>query len=474
MRLIPLSLFLLLSIGLFTACSEKTKERTLGAKFTAYSNQNEAVIFSGKLYLNSILANADYKQIPKINKLISSELNAFNQGIYLDSGVYFSIEGLLQPSGKPSVIHVFATVKNKDSIHEKIASLGLLLEHTKDLDYAIGPNFSIGIQNDIVILRYQEQGAITAHHFTRLFNQLNKKENTTNHAITADKSTAIQFTTHLAHMYHLYAKNAGLQLTEIQQKEIKTLLTGATLTSAFKFASGGITIQTTHHFSSALKKRLFFENATTTNVSKLAPGKATSGISMHFNPLKVQTLLEDFSPDLLQKLVSTNGNLTLALVALGNRPVTNLFGGEIAFMYYGSSASHSFHLTLGDQGKTISDLTRSFFGSNPLYALSINKKEISAIGKNHNSPLPRLELPGFAHDFGTHGIDCFVDIAHYTASQPVSVQAYPFLEAISWVKISVNNEGSTIRIQGKDTKIGILKQISNVYLNKIRDAVSLY
>jgi hypothetical protein len=67
-----------------------------------------------------------------------------------------------------------------------------------------------------------------------------------------------------------------------------------------------------------------------------------------------------------------------------------------------------------------------------------------------------------------------MDVTHYTATQPVSVQAYPFLEAISWVKISVNNEGSTIRIQGKDAKIGILKQISNIYLNKLRDAVSLY
>lgn len=473
MRLIPISLILLLSIGLFTGCTEEIDKPTLGAKFTTYSTQNESVIFSGKLYINTILENAEYEKIPKINKLISSELNTFKQGIYLDSGVYFSIEGLLLPDGRPSVLHVFAKIKNKKSLQEKIASLGLLLEHTKNLDYAIGPNFSIGLQDDIVILRYQEHGNITPHHFTKLFHTLNKLEHTTKEMLSTDKSTAIQFTTHLAHMYHLYAKNTDIHLTDIKQKEVQTLLTGARLSTTLKFVSGGITIQTSHHFSNALKKRLFFENSSRASLGKLAPGKATSGISVQFNPLKIQTLLEDFSPDLLQKLGSMDGNMSLALMALGNRPVTNLFGGELAFIYYGSSDSHSFHLTLGDQGQTISEISRSFFGSNPLYALTINEKEISASSKNHIPSLRNLELPLFFNDFGTHGIDCFMDMEHYNKTQPLSIQEYPFLGAISWVKISVNNEGSTIRIQGKDPKIGILKQISNVYLNKLRDAVGL-
>jgi len=67
-----------------------------------------------------------------------------------------------------------------------------------------------------------------------------------------------------------------------------------------------------------------------------------------------------------------------------------------------------------------------------------------------------------------------MDVQDYNAKQPLMEETYPFLEAISWIKISASNDGSMIRIQGKDAKIGILKQIGNVYLNKIRAAVSLY
>ena len=474
MRLIPISLFLLLSFGLFTACSEETKERTLGAKFTTYSYQNEAVIFSGKVYLNTILENADYQHIPKINTLISSELKAFNQSIHIDSGVYFSVEGLLNKKGIPSVFNVFANIKNKESMHKKIASLGLLLEHTKHLDYAIGPKYSIGIQDDILIIRYQEQGEISVNHLHKLFKHLNKEDGTRSALLKQDNKLAIQWTTHLEHIYQLYAKNFNIHLDDLKRKEIESLLKEAKLSSTLTFESGGISINTEHHFSTALKNRLFFEKSTANSLSTLSTGKATLGMSMQFNPLKIQTLVEDFIPDFSDHISEIHGNFALGMMALGNRPVTNLLGGQLALIYFGESDSHSFHVTLGDAGKSISNLTQSFFSANPLYYLKINEKEIVGIGKNHVSKHQELLIPSFAKDFGTHGIDFFMDLNEYNARQLALVDTYPFLEAISWIKISVRNDGSKIRIQGKNPEIGILKQVSDVYIGKIKDAVSTF
>jgi hypothetical protein len=67
-----------------------------------------------------------------------------------------------------------------------------------------------------------------------------------------------------------------------------------------------------------------------------------------------------------------------------------------------------------------------------------------------------------------------MDLNDHNVRQRALVDTYPFLEAISWIKISVNNDGSMIRIQGKDPKIGILKQVSDVYIGKIRGAVSTF
>jgi len=453
-----------------TACTEETNKRSLDEKFTAYSNQNTSVIFSGKINLKAILENSDYRHIPKINKLISSELRAFSSGIAIDSGLYFSVEELFQSTGLPSTLRVFATIKNKDSIVAKIASLGLLLEHTKALDYAIGPKFSIGIQEDIFILSYQENRTITAHDFNKLFLQLNKQIVSTSKSSTPEVAP-IQFTTHIHHLYSLYEKNISSSLSAIQHKELQTLLKDASLTSTFTFESGGITIDTKHRFSTALKKRLFFNETSRNTNSRLTSGKPTAGLSVHFHPLKIQTLIEDFYPDFFQQLASMHGNIALGMMALGNKPITNLFGGELAFMYFGNSDSHSIYLSLGEQGKSISELTRSFFATNPFYQLTIHENEIRATSKNHISDNQQLGIPPFANDFGTHGIDFFIDISHYASSQPYVTKDFPFLEAIAWVKLSVNNESSRIRIQGKDSKIGILKQIANVYLNKLNIAL---
>ena len=474
MRLIPLSLLILFSIALLTSCKDEKKKHSLREKFSVYSNQNQAVIFSGKVYLNTILENADYQHIPKINTLISSEIKAFNQSIYLDSGIYFSVEGLLNKTGIPSVFNVFASIKNKESMEKKIASLGLLLEHTNNLDYAIGPNYSVGIQDDILIIHYQEQGEISADHFYKLFKQLNKSEVTHTELLKHDNKQAIQWTTHLEHIYQLYAKNFNIHLDDLKQKEIESLLKSAKLSSTLTFESGGISINTEHHFSRALKNRLFFEKSTANSLSTLSPGKATFGMSIQFNPLKIQTLVEDFIPDFFDQIGEIHGNIALGMMALGNRPVTNLLGGRLALIYFGESDSHSFHVTLGDARKSISNLTQSFFSTNPLYHLKINEKEIVGIGKNHVSKHQKLLIPSFAKDFGTHGIDFFMDLNDFNARQQALVDTYPFLEAISWIKISVNNDGSMIHIQGKDPKIGILKQVSEVYIGKIRGAVSTF
>jgi len=474
MRLIPLSLLILFSIALLTSCADEKKKLSLREKFSVYSNQNQEVIFSGKVYLNTILENADYQHIPKINTLISSELKAFNQSIYIDSGIYFSVEGLLNKAGIPSVFNVFAYIKNKESMQKKIASLGLLLEHTNNLDYAIGPNYSIGIQDDILIIHYQNHGENYVHYFHKLFKQLNKDEGTRTELLKHDNKQAIQITTHLEHLYQLYAKNITIRLDDLKQKEIESLLKDAKLTSTLTFESGGISINTKHHFSKALKNRLFFEKSKANSLSTLSTGKATLGISMHFNPLKIQTLVEDFIPDLFEQIGEIHGNIALGMMALGNKPVTNLFGGKLALVYFGESDSQSFHVTLGDAGKSISNLTQTFFATNPLYHLKINEKEIVGIGKNYVSKHQELLIPSFAKDFGIHGIDFFMDLNDYNARQRALVDTYPFLEAISWIKISVNNEGSMICIQGKDTKIGILKQVSDVYIGKIRDAVSTF
>ncbi len=467
MRLIPISLLFLVLVTFLTSCSDEAKERSLSEKFAHYSTQNQQVIFSGKLNIKDILKNADYQHIPKLNTLISKELLAFNHGIHVDSGICFTVEGLLNSGENPYEVNVFATLKNKDSIQDKIASLGLLMEHGKNIDFALGTGYGVAIQGNVVLFHFQEQGTITQQQFTTIFKELNEDTAPTlSHEPT--ETGAIELHTHLDHIYGLYKQSNAITLDKLKQKEVDQLLHNATINTTINFEAGGITIDTKHNFSESLKKRMMFDAHSNQSLASLAKGNATLGVSMHLDPMKIQTFIEDFNPEFFKQLGQTQGNIALGMMALGNRPVTNLFGGQLTFLYYGEHDSHSAYIALGDEGKTISNLVRSFFSNNPLYSLNIHEKAIVATSKTHINSQQDVILPNFAKDFGTHGLDFFMDVTDYNAKQPALVGEYPFLNVISWVKITATNEGSTIRIQGKDKSKGILKQVVDIYIGLIK------
>lgn len=471
MRLISFYLLSSICILLISSCSSDPASVGLSEKFSTYASTNSKVIFSGKVHVKTILEDADYRHIPKLNNLIAKELREFNQGIHLDSGLYFSIEGLLDMHGNPSEINVFAQMKNKDSIQDKIASLGLILEKGKNVDVAIGNSYGIGICGDDVVFHYQQQGEILPTQFQQLFKQLNQTKATDINPVKSTSKHAFEFTTHLNHVYELYAKAGQINLAPIKQKEVKSLLHEASLATTVDFEGGGITIQTKHHFGESLRKRMFFKASSTSEIKQLAKGKSHIGLAMHFDPLKIQTLFEDFDPTFFERLAEKNGSFSLGLMALGKRPISNLLGGQLAMVYFGETDSHSASIVLGDERKALSGMTRSFFASNPMYALNISEHQIVATSKNHTSSQKSLVIPSFCRDFGQHGIDFFFDVRGFNHHQSSLSQQYPFISVIDWMRFSMDNEGSTLRIQGIDKSKGILKQVVDLYVGFIKASI---
>lgn len=471
MRLISFYLFSSLFLVLVSACSSDPTPLSLAEKFETYTKRNKQVIFSGKVNVRTILEDADYRHIPKLNNLISKELSEFNHGIYLDSGLYFSVEGLLDAQGTPSEINVFAPIKNKDSIQDKIASLGLILEHGKNIDFAIGTSYGIGICGDEVVFHYQQEGEILPAHFDKLFKQLNQTNTTHSNLTSSPNKNAMEITTHLNHIYDLYVKAGQITLEPIKQKEVKSLLQDATLKTKINFERGGITVQTKHQFGENLRKRMFFNSTSSTPMKQLAKGKTSVGLAMNFDALKIQTLLEDFDPTFFERLSEKNGSFSLGMMALGKRPVTNLLGGRLAVVYYSESDSHSAYITLGDEGKALSGMTRSFFSSNPMYALTISNQQIIATSKNHSSSINSLMIPTFCQDFGENGIDFFMDVQIFNKHQKGLSEQYPFISVVDWMRFSMDNEGSTLRIQGRERSKGILKQVIDLYIEKIKNSI---
>ena len=179
-------------------------------------------------------------------------------------------------------------------------------------------------------------------------------------------------------------------------------------------------------------------------------------------------------PDFFEQLRNIQGNIALGMMIAGERPISNVFGGKIAFVYFGNDASKSVYVSLGEQGKMIADLSRSFLSDNSMYTLNVHDKFLAGTSIGHVNNHLKLEIPTFATDFGENGIDGFVNMKELTTHEPDLLAEYPFLQSISWVKLSANIDGSTIRIQGKNKRYGILKQVADVYLELIKKQLKMF
>jgi hypothetical protein len=472
MRLIHLAFCFSLFLTLLSSCSDQKETTSLNSKFTAYTKENKQVVFSGKIDVEAILENADYSHIPKLNALIGNELMEFKKGIILDSGVYFTTEGLLTTDGEPEILNLFAFVKNQDSLRDKIASLGMMVEQTNNLDFAIGNKYSIGFQNDIVVFHFQKNGVPSSKELKSIFQPFAKKSTEINPLYTTSQKALI-VETHLDHLYALYAKQENILLNEQQQKEINSLLEHARLQSSLSFSDGGISIATKHLFSEALKKRMIFkEDKAASSLSSFAKGNASAGFTMHMDPLKIQTFIEDFYPTFFQQLGEWNSSISFGLFALGNRPITNLLGGKLGIIHYATD-SQSGYLELGEQGKNLSGLAKSFLPNNTAFRFNISPSQISATSSNHQAS-KQLILPTYAKGFGQHGIDLFIDIQDLLKQSPSLGEENAYLAVISYMTFRMDNNGSSLRIQGKDTKKGILKQVVDKYIGLITESMKGY
>jgi hypothetical protein len=470
MRLIHFSFILSLSILFFFSCSEKKQEIPFSEKFTNYIESNKEVIFSGKVDIQAFLRDADYSHIPKLNALIASELQAFKKGIYLDSGIYFTVEGLLSSDGIPNKLLVFATVKNNDSIRDEISSLGLMLEHTNNMDMAIGEKFSVGIQNNVVLFYFNKQAQVSVQQMAKVFNQLSRV-NTKKISSKKTPTGALVLRTHLNHLYTLYAKEVNIQLDALKKKEVNTLFQDSYLQSTLTFSGGGITVKTQHHFSESLQKRMIFNSKNDLNPKHVFPyGKANIGLSLQFDPLKIQTFIEDFIPHLFEQISASNSNLSFALFALGDNPITNLLGGKLGYLYFASDDSHAAFLEFGEHGKNIAGFARTFLSSNPDYRFSISDSQLLAHTKNHLVS-SSLQLPNYANTFGKNSIDFFVDFNAILQHNVNLQETYPFLNALDYMTFTANREGSVLRIQAKNRQKGILQQEIEMYIGMIQGLI---
>lgn len=490
MRILKHLLPVFIGLTLLTACSGKSKGREVRTYVSAFLKDNATIVAFGKADLSAILEKADYRNIPKLNVLLTDEVNQFNKSLDMKTPVHFALEGPFDPKGTPATVYAFMDVRNADSLVDKLTSLGLNVEESGDLQVALNGDIAIGVRNDLAILiskkgTYDGKALLAAAFEKTTGDESGGKTD----QILQEKADIVIGTS----LQNLYAtSNTDLsKLNETKQKELQALVADSYLQTAFRFEKGQAVIETENLLSDALQRRMFFGQDNSADIlNKLGKGKARLGLAMNLDMEKIESFMDDFAPEFKQQLTKSSFQLQIAMATLGDKPFTNLLSGKLGFVMVGDALKDgsitpeiNFHVGLGKKGKSLADLALGFFsmesgaksadGSFSYSGMDfrINEQEVTGNTKNAGAGVNTLIIPQGGENFGKAGITGFMNL------EGLDIRAFGFsdgakaLNAVSYISLTADNKGSRILIKGRNDHENILKQIVNVYIQDIQSQI---
>jgi hypothetical protein len=474
-------LLLLNVVLIFTivSCSKDVKNRTSAEYLSAYMKDNKNVVLFGKIDIKQILEKADYKNIPKVSVLLKSEMSQFEKAVDLNQSIHFAMEGPFEKDGTPANLIAFMRVNNADSLASKISSFGLMMEKEGEMKYTQENDLSVGIKENIAIVitrkgKYDGKKALLEA-FTKAENDLSEGKVDQILAKKGDITMGVS-------LQNLYASsNTSLSnLSATKKKEFEALVNDSYLQSSISFETGQAVIESQNLFSSELMNRMFMkEDAAASIISKLGKGNARLGIAMNFDMQKMETFLDDFAPEFKKELTSSNMQMQLFSSTLGDKPLTNLFGGKLGLVMVGDMMRDgslvpeaNIYMQLGNKGKEVSEMMKSFFpaGSDVFGMKSVisEKEVLISSGKSTNS---KLVIPQFANQFGKSGFTAFMNFDGMDVKSMDLDDELKFIYAIQNITVSMDNAGSKMVIKGKNQKQNILKQMMDIYVKDLEKTI---
>jgi hypothetical protein len=444
----------LLFVLLITSCSEKEKTKTVEESFVSYiSNSTTSIIF-GKVVLKDFINNLQYNDLPKLNVLLSKEVTTISKGFNLNEPIYFSIDSLLQQDGYPSEICLLMKVKNKDSLADKLSSLGYLIEPGKEKFTVIGKNLSGLITNNLAIIQISKHASKESVNniLTKTFSPLNEDIKT-----FLDKKSTFSIHIHLENLQKLLDKQS-LERSLSKKAELIALYKNSFINADFNLKNENLIGDILFNFNNSLKKRLFFKNNAQQNLSKIVKNDFVCGIGLAIDPLKTDLFINDFYPSLITELTSRNLTIQLALMSLGNKPISNLTGGDIAFAFH-NLGNPTFNITLGNKADEIRSISTPYLSMINLPNLHFEGNILS------NTVSAKNQVINYNCDKNS-GFIFVYDSKNDSKPRPLNDNT-KFLDAIASLTITLNNNEGTIVLKGKKQDEGLLHQIVKMYLTEI-------
>lgn len=470
----------MISLMLFS-CGKNSDNRDLNEYVSAFLNENPTIAVFGKADLNTILNKADYKNIAKFGGIAEAVLEEFKISINTETPVFYALEGPFSQKGVPATFYAFIDVKNADSLIINLTQKGYDFEKDGDMNFSQFGDISLGIKNDLAIIVSKAEEYKGKEYLAKAFEKSNGdiSEGKVNEMLQEKGDVVLGF--NLESIYS--TSNTELsKLSESKQKEVKEMVDNSFSQTVFKFENGAAIIETKNYFSDALKKRMFLKsNADASIVRKLGSGNPRFGFSLNFDMDKLQSLINDYSPEALNDLGKKLGGPTqMALMMGGEKALSGLFSGELGLVLVGDPGSNgsmipdfNAYLGLGDKGKSISEMAKAFL-SNGTMMTKINSNEICCYSSPNYAPVAgkSLSIPLGCENFGKKSVTGFINFDGLDMSSMDLEGGAKIFNIIKYINFEFDENGGRIVIKAKNGQENILKQSLNFFLKEFENQIN--
>lgn len=466
----------LLGFFLFIACSDKDG-RPVNESVSAFINGNEKVISFGSVDYQTIMNKAEYKSIPKFGNIIEDEMNKLGNSLNTETPVYYVLEGPMDNNGNPAATYAFFDVKNRDSLVERLGSSGLFVEDAGDMKYTTNGDVSIGAKGNLAILITKKEKYDAKASLEEAF----KKAKGDVAGGKTDKLLAkkgdITFNLILQNLYG--TSNTDLaKLDESKQKELQAMMNDSYTHSSVSFEKGKMVFATENLFSDALQKRMFFKQDSQAKVlAKLGKGKARVGLTANIEMEKLENFIDDFAPEFKQEMISSRSETAIAVMLLGDNPLTKVFSGVAGLVVVGDPKMGSFipdvnfNVGIGKSGKSLFEIWAGNAASDQ-FVYKVTDTDLIGNSPNAGAGTTALTIPDCGKDFGKEGISGFIDFEGLNIESFGLPSAYKSVNLVKNITFKYNNKGGEFVINTINKDQNILKQLIDLYVKDIEKTVN--
>ena len=443
------------------SCSSKKNSASLHSLVSTQIKNDSTITFFGKVYVKKTIEASSLLKTDFIGSIIQNELNDFSSGININKPIYFTVHGLLQKQGFPEEITIYSELKSKDSLCDKISSLGYFLKHKEGVSFVEKPLFSILINDDVALFHYGKPIGLK-----KLQQKMTASEEVAKPiSINIDKSlkstSFISLTAHLKNIHVLQSKMSSL--SPKNQGAIEALLSDAFLSATVVDKLNEFQVNIAHLFNEKLKHKCFL---TSGDFIKLDDAMYNSHCTYHLDPVKADAFIATYYPEFLEKIIGSRIELQFALLSLGKSPIASLTNGNgsVSFGLTDAMAFNCFSLCNEfDENKSI---TKIIYSSLPAllgsrFSTSETGNKFFLKSSNQGCSLKSNKLPS---DFGIKGVDFY----YVPSQQTKSESGFTTLlrENSSFVRIQVSNDDSKIIIRGKNKNKTMFEQVVDYFMNQ--------